>query len=802
MIRNFFKSTFRNLWNNKGYSVLNIVGLAIGIACAGLIFLWVADEMTYDNINIKKDRIYNVKVNADFGGNKFVMGSTPRLTAASIKAEIPGIVNACRVSDDDVNALFNVNGKPMYSIGKYADPSIFSMFTFSFVEGNAGNPYSQLYSIVISQKTARKLFGDEQNVVGKTVKMDNTQDYVVSGVVKDMPANSSLQFEWLAPYQAQMQQNFIKFGNYDEAWSSYGPLTYVELAPSVNQASLKQKLYNYIHSKDATQKNTLFLYPMSHWHLYNEFANGKETGGGRIKQVKLLSVIAWVILLIACINFMNLATARSEKRAKEIGVRKVLGSGRGRLILQFISESLVMSVMAAILAVVIMIVVLPAFNTLVQKELSLGLGNPVHLAALLFITLICGLLAGSYPSLYLSSFDPVKVLKGLKIKSGSAAFIRKGLVVLQFTVSVIFIISTIIIYMQIQHGKDRNLGFNKNNLVEIDMHDIKNNFPIIKQAILSTGLVQNVALSDYITIYGGNSDNAFKWEGKQSDNQVGISSRSVSPEFISTSGMKVVEGKDFSGASSDTLSVIVTKSLANIIDKNGAVGTIIQSPRGMKPGMYRNLRIVGVVDDYVFGNVYDQAAAPVIFLCRSSSGQYGADILYVRIRDGQISQRTLATIGAVIKKYNPAYPFQYEFVDDQFNELFVSEVQMSKLSGTFATLAIIISCLGLFSLAAYTAERRIKEIGIRKVLGASVSGIAGLLSKDFLQLVAISCLVAFPAAWWIMHNWLQNYEYRINIHWWIFVIAGLSAMVIALVTVSFQAIRAAMANPIKSLRSE
>jgi putative ABC transport system permease protein len=801
MIKNFFKSTFRNLWNNKGYSALNIAGLAIGIACAGLIFLWVADEMTYDNINTKNDRLYNVKVSADFGGNKFVMGSTPRLTAASIKAEIPGIVNACRVSDDDVNALFNVNGKPIYSIGKYADPSIFSMFTFSFVEGNTGSPYSQLYSIVISQKTARKLFGDEQNVVGKTVKMDNTQDYVVSGVVKDMPANSSLQFEWLAPYQAQMQQNFIKFGNYDEAWSSYGPLTYVELAPSTNLVSINQKLYNYIHSKDATQKNTLFLYPMSHWHLYNEFANGKETGGGRIKQVKLLSVIAWVILLIACINFMNLATARSEKRAKEIGVRKVLGSGRKQLIIQFIGESLIMSTLATVLAIVIMILSLPAFNTLVQKELSLGLVNPDHILALLFITVICGLLAGSYPSLYLSSFDPVKVLKGLRMKSGSATLIRKGLVVLQFTISVVFIISTIIIYMQLQHVKGRNLYFNKENLVEIQMHDIKNNFPIIKQELLNTGAVQNVALSDHVTIYSGNSDSRFKWEGKQPNNQLLISFRTVSPEFISTSGMKVVDGKDFSAAPSDTLSVIVTKSLANIIDKNGAVGKIIQSPRGMKEGTYRNLRIVGVVNDYVFGNMYDQAGAPVIFLCRNT-GQYDADIMYVRIKDGQISQRTLANIGAVIKKNNPAYPFQYKFVDDQFNEMFVNEVQMSKLSGIFATLAIIISCLGLFSLAAYTAERRIKEIGIRKVLGASVSGIAGLLSKDFLQLVAISCLVAFPAAWWIMHNWLQNYEYRINIHWWIFAIAGLVAMMIALVTVSFQAIKAALANPVKSLRSE
>lgn len=802
MLRNFFKSTFRNLWSNKVYSALNIAGLAIGIACAGLIFLWVGDEVTSDNFNIKKDRLYAVKINASFGDNKFTMGSTPRSMASAMEAEIPGIVNACRVSDDDINSLFNVNGNAVYASGKYADPSLFSMFTFSFIQGNAGNPYSQLYSIVIQEKTAKKFFGNEPNVVGKTIRMNNEQDYVISGVVKDMPANSTLQFEWLAPYQAQMQQNFKKFGDYDDKWNSYGPFTYVELAPSANVTAINHKLLNYVHGKDATQKNSAFLYPMSRWHLYNEFAAEKETGGGRIKQVRLLSVIAWVILLIACINFMNLATARSEKRAKEIGVRKVLGSGRKRLIFQFIGESLVMSFMAASIAVVLMATALPAFNTLVQKNLSIGFDSPSHIIALLLIIAICGLLAGSYPSLYLSSFDPIKVLKGLKIKSSTATLIRKGLVVLQFGVSVVFIISTIVIYQQIQHVKTRNLGFSKDNLVEIEMHNIKNSFPIIKQELLNTGLVQNAALSDHVTLYDGNLDNRFNWEGKQANNKALITYRSVSSEFVSTSGMKIIDGKDFSGAASDTSTVIITKSLADIIDKNGVVGKIIQSPRGMQEGMYRNLRIVGVVNDYVFGNMYDRAGAPVIFLCRGTRGGYDADMLYVRLKDGQTSQQTMAAIGAVIKKNNPTYPFQYKFVDDQFNQMFTSEVQMSKLSSIFATLAIIISCLGLFSLAAYTAERRIKEIGIRKVLGASVSGLAGLLSKDFLQLVGISCLVAFPVAWYIMHNWLQNYEYRISIHWWIFAAAGISAMLIALTTVSFQAVRAALANPVKSLRSE
>jgi len=800
MLKNYFKTTMRSLLKNKAYGFLNITGLAIGIACAGLIFLWAGDELTYDNNNAKKDALYAVKVNADYGGNAFTMGSTPRVMAAAMKAEIPGIANICRVSDGDINALFNIDGKALYASGRFADPSVFSMFTLPFVKGNAGSP-SHVFTIVITEKAARKFFGNSQDVVGKAVKMDNEINYTVTGVVKDPPQNATLQFEWLAPYEAQIQYNFIKYGQSDEKWDSYGPFTYVELEPSASPASVNKKLYHYIHGKDASQKNTAFLFPMRRWHLYDEFVNGKETGGGAIKQVRTLTLIAWVVLLIACINFMNLATARSEKRAKEIGVRKVLGSGRKRLILQFIGEALLLSAIATVVAIVIMLLALPVFNTLVQKTLSLGLTDPLHILGLLLITLTCGLLAGSYPSFYLSSFDPVKVLKGLKMKAGGAAIVRKGLVVLQFTVSVVFIISTIIIYLQIQHVKSRNLGFNKDNLLEIDMQrGIAKDFPVIKQQLLNTGLIENAALSDHTTINGGNSDDRFNWEGKLPNSKVGVTFRNVTSEFISTSGMHIVAGSDFAGTPSDSLNAIVTQSLAKIIDKNGVVGKFIQSPRGEKEGLFKSIKIVGVVNDYVFGNMYGQSA-PVIFFCKPPSPR-DANLLYVRIKQHQASQQTLAAIGAIIKKNNPTYPFQYKFVDDQFNAMFSAEMLMSKLSSLFAGLAITISCLGLFSLAAYTAERRIKEIGIRKVLGASVPGIAGLLSKDFLQLVGVSCLVAFPVAYWIMHSWLQGYEYRIAMYWWVFAAAGATAVFIALVTVSFQAIKAALANPVRSLRSE
>jgi ABC-type antimicrobial peptide transport system permease subunit len=540
---------------------------------------------------------------------------------------------------------------------------------------------------------------------------------------------------------------------------------------------------------------------MKDWHLYDDFENGKMTGKGQIVYVRLFSLIAWIILFIACINFMNLATARSEKKAREVGVRKVLGAGKRGLAMQFIGEAIFMAVLAAITATIIMSMVLPLFNGLVQKNLSLGLSNPTHIAALVIITLLCGLVAGSYPSLYLSSFNPVFVLKGLKLKSGSASAIRKGLVVLQFSVSIILIIGTIIIYQQIQHVKQRNLGFNKNNLIEIKAQgEMAKHFDVIKQELINTGMIESVAMSDHETIYGGNNTDGLTWEGKPTGAKIMVSFRNVTPEFMTTSGIKVTEGRDFLqndkidySKGFNQLNVIVTESLAKLMGKESALGKTVhyEGDTGLKA------TVVGVVNDYVYGNMYAKPD-PVLFVCIEP--QF-ATVLYTRIKSGDVEQ-SLAKMREVMAKNNPGYPFEYKFVDAQFNELFLNEMLIGKLSQIFAALAIIISCLGLFGLASYTAERRTKEIGIRKVLGASVPGVAKLLSKDFLLLVVISCLVAFPIAWWAMNNWLQDYQYRTQIHWWVFVVSGAAAMLITLLTVSFQAIKAAVANPVKSLRTE
>jgi putative ABC transport system permease protein len=796
MFKNFFKLTFRNLLKNKTYSFLNIFGLAIGLTCAGLIFLWVEDEMHFDQFNTKKDRLYYAMVNAKYDAGVFTHWSTPGVMGPAIQQEIPGIANTCRTSENETSLLFRIGEKSMYAQGKYVEPSLFSMFSLPFAEGNAKNAFTQLYSLVITEKTAKKFFGNDKNILGRTVRVDNKQDYVVTGVLKDIPENSSLQFDWVAPFQIWYQQSPWAY-----EWSNNCLSTYVELKPGVDPANVNKQLYNFVQKRAPTSIGHVFLSSMNNWHLYGEFDNGKPTGSGFIRYVRMFSIIAWIILLIACINFMNLATARSEKRAREVGVRKVLGSGKKSLILHFIGEALFMATIAAVLAVILMSLLLPSFNLLVQKTLELNVFSPMHLSALLTITLLCGLIAGSYPSLYLSSFNPVFVLKGIKLKTGSAAVIRKGLVVLQFTISIVLIICTIIIYQQIQHIKSRDLGFDKDHLIEIDMQgDMASHYDAIKQDLTGTGVVQNVALADHTIIYGGNNTDNISWPGK-SPGKILISWRSVDTDFFSTTGMKVSDGRSFE--STDTVNydkptiranVIITRSLAKLMGKGTAVGKSLFSENDSS----LRVNIVGVVDDYVYGDLYGKPD-PVVFFCTAPRFE---EVLYVQTKAQAHPDQVLAKIEAVMKKDNPAYPFQYKFVDDQFNESFQSEMLMSKLSRVFASLAIIISCLGLFGLAAYTAERRTKEIGIRKVLGASVSGIAGLLSRDFMKLVVLASLIAFPIAWWSMHKWLQNYQYRIEISWLIFIIAGMMALLIALLTISFQAIRAAVANPVTSLRSE
>ena len=790
MIKSFIRTAFRSLQKNKAFSFLNIFGLAIGIACASLIFLWVEDEVNFDSNNVKKDRLYLAKENQQYDTYVFTHSSTPGVMGPEVKETLPGIANTCRTSEGETSLLFSQGDKSVFASGKYADPSIFSMFTLPFVEGNAQTALKQYRSLVITEKAAKKFFGDEKNLVGKTIKVDNKLNYTISAVIKDLPANSTLQFEWLMPFQIHWDDS-----PYIHYWGNNNTTTYVELKPGASFATVNSQMLNYIQRHEPKGIGHMFLFSMNDWHLRDDFKNGRMTGGGQIEYVHLFTIIAWIILFIACINFMNLATARSEKRAREVGVRKVLGAGKKSLIFQFIGEAIFMALIAAGVAIIILVAVLPAFNTLVQKELTLGLNNPVHVVTVLAIALICGIIAGSYPSLYLSSFRPVMVLKGVKLKDSGAAYVRKGLVILQFTASIVLIISTVIIYQQIQHIKNRQLGFNKNNLVEIDLQgDMAKHYSPIRQELLNTGHIDNVALADHTIIDGGNNTDGMTWEGKPVNSKVLVSSRYVTPDFLATSGMTILEGRNLTVTDTGRpIHVVITKSLEKLMGKGSALAKTLHYQ-----GDTTMATVVGVVNDYVYGNMYGKPD-PVMFF--SASPRYNT-LMYVRVKPQADFHLALADMQTVLKRYNPAYPFDYRFVDDQFNNMFRTEGLVSKLSRLFAALTIFISCLGLFGLAAYTAERRTKEIGIRKVLGASVSNVTMLLSKDFLVLVIISCGFAFLIAWYYMSKWLMGYEYHTSLQWWVFAMAGLTAIIIALATVSFQSIKAALANPVKSLRSE
>ncbi len=660
------------------------------------------------------------------------------------------------------------------------------MFRLQFVKGHAEQAFAQLHSLVLSETMALTFFGTT-DVIGKTLKVNNGQSYAVSGVIKDLPRNVSFKFDWLAPFKIHEDEN-----QWLQGWTSNGIVTYAELESNANVTAINKKLYGYIQSKKKGATARMLVYPMNRWRLYDSFENGKEVPG-RIKYVNLFSLIAWIVLIIACINFMNLATARSEQRAREVGVRKVLGAGKTKLIAQFISESIFMAFISALFAVVVIYLALPAFNSLVEKELSIDIFNPVHISSLLIITLLCGLIAGSYPALYLSSFNPIGVLKGLRLKnSSSAGFIRKGLVVLQFAISVTLIISTIIIYQQILHVKDRSLGYNKQDLVYMSTKgSMKEHFNAIKNDLLQTGVVENASLSRSMVLSLGSNTGNFEWEGKDPNKQILVTVESISPEYIATMGMKLKEGRDFyTNTRADSNKAVINESFAKIINKKNVAGTVLTIGND-------KITVVGVVHDFVYNDMYS-AATPLMLYTDTASTNY----LTVRFKAGAHLKSALSKLESVMKAANPGYPVEYKFVDERFDQYFKTETLIGKLASVFSILAIVISCLGLFGLAAYTAERRTKEIGVRKVLGATVTGIAVLLSKDFLKLVGIACIVAFPVAWWVMNNWLQTYAYRIAISWWIFFIAGVTAILIALLTVSFQAIKAALANPVKSLRTE
>jgi predicted permease len=780
------------LWKNRGYSTLNVAGLAVGVACASLIFLWVEDEVTFDHDVPNRNHIYRVMDNQVHNGVKYTSDQVPGPMAEVLAEEITGIKRASRMTTDLTVALFTVDNKGFYEKGEYVDSTFLSIIDPPMLKGSSETALNDLHALVITERMAMKFFGTT-DIVGQTVSIDKDQLFTITGVIQNPVTNSSFQGDWLARFDLLESK-----APWLARWDANAAPTIVELFPDADINSINEKLTKVYRDRDPAGTNSAFLFPMNDWHLYNHFSNGQQDGDGQIKYVRLFTIIACIILLVACINFTNLATARSEQRVKEVGVRKTLGAGRGKLIVQFISESLMLAFISVLLSIAIVYFAIPSFNTLVGKELTIRLFDLQHIGALLAVTLTCGLLAGSYPAFYLSSFNPVQVLKGVKIKASSGSgFVRSGLVVTQFMVSIILMIATVIIYQQVDFTKGRDVGYGTNQVIYMNLRGaMKENFSAIKSELIRTGVVENAALSiSPIIRFGWYDSNDISWQGKDPNTDVAIMTEAVSPEFISTNNMTIKDGHDFSADPNvDGNDIIINETLANLIGDKSPVGAEIIAGD-------HHMRVIGVVKNFVYRNIYTTSPMPAILTADPKVANF-MRVITIRLSSTADLQSSLSEIERVVKVYNPEYPFEYSFLDAEFDKLFKTEVLTQKLAGVFGVLAVFISCLGLFGLASYTTQRRSKEIGIRKILGATVNNITSMISADFLKLIALSFIIAFPIAWFVMNNWLQSYEYRTPIYWWVFGGVGLLTLVCTMLTVGFQTLKAALRNPTEVLRSE
>ncbi|MBN8855122.1 MAG: ABC transporter permease [Sphingobacteriales bacterium 50-39] len=787
MLKNYLKVAFRNLWKNRGFSLINITGLAIGMASAMLIMLWIQSEVSYEQFHEKKDRIYEAWNKAVFSGEMHCWNTTPKIMASALKRDLPEVEHACRVNWSQ-NYLFSIGDKRIMAQGNAVDSIFLQVFTFPLVKGDANTALMEPFSVVLTESFAKSLFGND-NPIGKTVKIDDKDYFKVTGVAKDPPINSRFTFKYLIPWSYVR-----KIGDDDNEWGNNSTRTYVLLKENATLASVAPKVKGLKMRYDSSEKHwENFLYPISRWRLYSSFKGGVEEGG-KIEFVRLFGIIAAFILLIACINFMNLSTARSEKRAKEVGIRKVVGAQRGSLISQFIGESILLALIAGIIAVGIVQLSLPGFNQLTDKKLALRYGSPYFWLIGLAFIIFTGLLAGSYPAFFLSSFQPVKVLKGTFRAVNALVTPRKVLVVLQFSFAIILIICTIIVKQQIDHARDREIGYDKANLVYHFMTgDVGKNYDLIKRELLSSGAAVSVCKTSSPLTQGWSDSWGFQWEGKAADDKTDFDRFCSDQGLVSTAGLKLAMGRDFNlkDYPTDSTGVLLNESAAKAMGFKNPLGKIVKDNN-------IDWHVVGVIKDFVLQSPYQPTHPMVIEGARLQ----WFNTVTMRLNDANTTSQNLKKAEAIFKKYNPEFPFEYNFIDDEYARKFDDEKRTGTLAALFAGLTIFISCLGLFGLATYMAENRVKEIGVRKVLGASVTGIVSLLSKDFLRLVIIAFFIAAPISWWAMYKWLQGYPYRVSIQWWVFMLAALLSMGIALLTVSYQALRAALSNPARSLRSE
>jgi ABC-type antimicrobial peptide transport system permease subunit len=787
MLINYFKIAWRNLVKNKAYSIINIGGLAVGLTVAILISLWIYDELTFDQNHQHHDRIAQVLQHQHVKDGFVTFGALPLPLANEIRNnygnDLPKVA-----ATETFEQFITYENTVVTRTGKFAEAAFTDIITPQMIAGNA-NSLTDPAAVLISESLAKTLFGAADGL-NKTIKLNNTFTQKVTGIYKDMPANSSFgNMEFIAPVSL-----LIKSGFSYENWlsSSFEIFALVNERGNFKTVSGKIKDILYLNSKDAT-KPVLFLNPMSNWHLF-EFKNGQQVAG-RAQFVWLFGIIDALVLLLACINFMNLNTARSGKRAKEVGIRKTVGSSRRQLVVQFFTECFLVVVFASLVAITVSMMVLPLFSELAGKQLSFPFRESSFWLAGAGFIIITVLLAGSYPALYLSSFKPIKVLKGVFRTGRLAGLSRKSLVVVQFTVSVVLIIGTIQVYRQIEHARNRPIGYDRRGLVTIPMNndDIFKRYDAFKNELLTANLVSNVSRSSAATTYIGSSANNLEWRGKDPNAQAVFGTILIDPEYAETIKWEIISGRNFSNQ-------LATDSFAFILNESAAKQMGLQNPVGETVKWHgKNWLVIGLAKDMVMTSPFDKNV-PTVFLMNDQERSF--NVIHVKLKPQEAASKSITQIEKVFKKYCPAVPFEYKFTDNAYAAKFSGEERIGKLATLFTSLAIVICCLGLFGLASYVAEQRTKEIGVRKVLGASVFNIWRMLSKDFVVLVLISCFIAIPVAWYILDGWLAQYEYRSNIAWWIFALSAVGALVITLLTVSFHVIKAAIANPVKSLRTE
>ncbi|QRQ99789.1 ABC transporter permease [Dyadobacter sandarakinus] len=798
MLRTYITIAFRNLAKNRTYSAINIVGLSVGMTTAILIGLWMWDELSYNQYHHHYDRIARVMQHQSYNGTTSTTLATPLPMRAALQSEHAGEFTHIASSSWTEDHILSAGEKKISRKGNCVEPDFPSMMSLRIIKGTAtglDNPSSAL----LSASVAEALFGGE-DPINKTIRVDSKDYFKVTGIYEDLPYNTEFRdVTFLLPWKYFLAETpWVKRS--ETNWSNNSFLLLVQIAPNTTfeKVSAKIEKIKARHAKEEARFDPkAFLHPMSRWHLHSEWENGAAVRG-RIQFVWLFGIIGGFVLLLACINFMNLSTARSQKRAKEVGVRKAVGSRRSQLIAQFLSESIMVAMFAFVLGLLMVQVLLPWFNHIADKQITFPWGDHQSWLIGLGFTFVTGILAGSYPALYLSGFRPVKVLTGagasLRMQAGRfAALSRQTLVIVQFTVSITLVIGTLVVLGQIRHAKNRPVGFDRSGLLSVDMNtpDLLATSRAFRHDLLQTGAAINLAKSSSPAAEVWSSDASFSWPGKDPAQLGDLGTVGITHEYGRTVNWQIREGRDFSpDFPTDSLAMVINESAARFMGLKEAVGTRVQ----WNGAAYT---IIGVVHDIITGSPF-MPVQPAVFMLRED----WASFIHIRLNPALTAADAISKLEPVFKKYNPGSPFEYKFASEEYDRKFRTEERIGQLATTFASLAIFISCLGLFGLASFFAEQRRKEIGIRKVLGASVASLWKMLSKDFLILVTIACLVAMPIAYYVMHDWLQHYTYRITISWWIFAVTIFGAMVITLITVSFQAVKAALLNPVKSLQNE